>query len=75
MGVYVRLCSRFPFNERKETQVGQTELNTKTKAESPNMLSHINEQPTHYTEMKVKSIPYIEKSPKFGSACCKWFSE
>lgn len=33
--VYVSLRSRFPFDERKETQLGQIELNTKTKAKCP----------------------------------------
>lgn len=34
----------------------------------PKLSAHINEQPTNYTEMTVKSIPHIEKSPNFGSA-------
>lgn len=31
------------------------------------MLSHANEQPTHYTEMTVQIIPHTEKTPTFGS--------
>lgn len=31
------------------------------------MLSHANEQSTHYTEMTAQIIPHTEKTPTFGS--------